>query len=44
MATVSGKAMWASVTSPQTRFVPHNYTITVLVDEETANQFEEEGY
>ena len=44
MATVSGKAMWASVTSPQTRFVPHNYTITVVVDEEQASQFEADGY
>ena len=44
MAIVSGKAMWASVTSPQTRFSPHNYTITVVVDEEQAAQFAADGY
>jgi hypothetical protein len=44
MATVSGKAMWASVTTPQTRFEPHNYTITLLVDEEIASEFASEGF
>jgi hypothetical protein len=44
MATVSGKAMWANVTTPQTRFEPHNYTITLVVGEETASEFEAEGF
>ena len=44
MATVSGKAMWANVITPQTRFEPHNYTITLVVDEETASEFETEGF
>ncbi len=44
MAIAHGKSLWANVTTPQTRYIPHNYSITLLVDEETASSFEEEGY
>ena len=37
---VSGKAMWAYISSPNTRFSPAKYGITVLTDPETANKFE----
>ena len=33
---VKGKAMWANNTSPNTRFQPHKYGLTVLTDADTA--------
>ena len=33
---VTGKAMWANITSPNTRFQPHKYGLTVLTDADTA--------
>ncbi len=44
MSLVSGKALWASITTPQTRFPPPKYTITLIVDDETATQFEQDGF
>ena len=40
---VKGKAMWASITSPSTRFEPHKYGLTVLTDTETASKLESLG-
>jgi len=37
---VKGKAMWANITSPNTRFEPHKYGLTVLTDQETATKLE----
>jgi hypothetical protein len=37
---VKGKAMWANITSPNTRFQPHKYGLTVLTDPETASKLE----
>lgn len=37
---VKGKAMWANITSPNTRFQPHKYGLTVLTDEDTASKLE----
>ena len=37
---VTGKAMWANITSPNTRFQPHKYGLTVLTDPETASKLE----
>lgn len=44
MSLVSGKALWANITTPQTRFPPPKYTITLIVDDETATQFEQDGF
>ena len=40
---VKGKSMYANVTSPQTRYEPHKYNITVLTDADTATKLEELG-
>ena len=40
---VKGKAMWANITSPNTRFQPHKYGLTVLTDQETADKLESFG-
>ena len=37
---VEGKAMWANVSTPNTKFEPHKYGIVVLTDEDTANRLE----
>jgi len=37
---VTGKAMWANITSPNTRFQPHKYSLTVLTDADTAAKLE----
>ena len=37
---VTGKAMWANITSPNTRFQPHKYGFTVLTDADTAAKLE----
>jgi hypothetical protein len=37
---VKGKAMYANITSPNTRFEPHKYGITVLTDSDTAAKLE----
>ena len=37
---VKGKAMWANITSPNTRFQPHKYSLTVLTDADTAAKLE----
>ena len=37
---VTGKAMWANITSPNTRFQPHKYGLTVLTDPDTASKLE----
>jgi hypothetical protein len=40
---VKGKAMYANITSPNTRFEPHKYGITVLTDSDTATKLEDLG-
>ena len=40
---VKGKAMWANITSPNMRFQPHKYGLTVLTDQETADKLESLG-
>ena len=37
---VKRKAMWANITTPNTRFKPHKYGLTVLTDDETATKLE----
>ena len=32
---VDGKAMWANISTPNTKFEPHKYGIVVLTDEDT---------
>ena len=43
MMYATGKAMWANVSSPNTRFSPHKYMITLLTDEDTAMELEGAG-
>ena len=43
MAVVSGKAYWASITSPNTTFEPV-YTVDLVVDDKTADDFQARGY
>ena len=43
MSVYEGMAMWASITTPNTRFEP-KYTINLVVDDETASQLKSEGY
>jgi len=43
MMYATGKAMWANVSVPNTRFEPHKYMITLLTDEETASELEGAG-
>ena len=40
---VKGKAMYANITSPNTRFEPHKYSITVLTNSDTATKLEDLG-
>ena len=40
---VKGKAMWANITSPNTRFQPHKYGLTVLTDPDTSAKLEGMG-
>ena len=42
MATIQGKAYWASITRPNTTFDPV-YQIDLAIDEETAEQFSAKG-
>ena len=35
---VEGKAMWANVSTPNTKFEPHKYSIVVLTDTDTADK------
>jgi len=37
---VEGTAMWANVSTPNTKFEPHKYGIVVLTDEDTASRLE----
>ncbi len=43
MATVSGKAMWASILQPNTTFEPM-YTINLVIDSDTADDLSSKGY
>lgn len=37
---VEGEAMYPHITTPNTRFQPHKYVITVLTDDSTASELE----
>ena len=37
---IEGKAMWANVSTPNTKFEPHKYGIVVLTDTDTASRLE----
>mgnify|MGYP003134178705 FL=1 len=43
MAVVNGTAYWASIKTPNTKFEPV-YTINLVVDEDTANDFASRGH
>tara|TARA_R110000803_G_scaffold198643_1_gene262464 strand:+ start:127 stop:558 length:432 start_codon:yes stop_codon:yes gene_type:complete len=43
MAVVEGKAYWASVTTPNTKFEPV-YSVNLVIDEDAAKQFSSKGY
>jgi len=43
MAIVEGISMWASVTTPNTTFTPV-YQVSLVVDEEVANDFRARGF
>tara|TARA_A100001388_G_C28773560_1_gene505574 strand:+ start:4367 stop:4783 length:417 start_codon:yes stop_codon:yes gene_type:complete len=43
MAILEGSVKWASITTPNTKFEPV-YTIDLIVDEETANDFASRGH
>tara|TARA_R110002020_G_scaffold131049_1_gene293038 strand:- start:530 stop:946 length:417 start_codon:yes stop_codon:yes gene_type:complete len=43
MAIIEGTAYWASITTPNTRFEPV-YTVNVVVDDDTANEFSSRGH
>ena len=43
MAIQNGKAKWASITTPNTRFEP-TYSINLIVDDDTANDFASRGH
>ena len=43
MAIQEGRAYWASITSPNTRYEPV-YTIDLVLDDEVADKFESDGY
>lgn len=43
MAVVSGKAYWASVTSPNTTYDPV-YTVDLVIDDKTADDFQARGF
>tara|TARA_R100000742_G_C4253318_1_gene71436 strand:- start:478 stop:897 length:420 start_codon:yes stop_codon:yes gene_type:complete len=35
---------WANVTTPQTRFEPHKYTVTAVISDEDAEKFKSDGF
>jgi len=43
MAIIEGTAYWASITTPNTMFEPV-YTVNVVVDDDTANEFASRGH
>ena len=43
MAILEGTVKWASITKPNTKFEPV-YTVDLIVDEETANDFASRGH
>ena len=43
MAIIQGEAYWASVTTPNTTYDPV-YTVNLIVDNETAEDFKSRGY
>lgn len=43
MAIIQGEAYWASVTTPNTTYDPV-YTVNLVVDDETAEDFKSRGY
>lgn len=43
MAILEGTAKWASITTPNTKFEPV-YTVDLIVDEDTANDFASRGH
>ena len=43
MAVVNGTAYWASIKEPNTKFEPV-YTVNLVVDEDTANDFASRGH
>ena len=43
MAILEGTVKWASITTPNTKFEPM-YTVDLIVDEETANDFASRGH
>ena len=43
MAVVEGTAYWASIKTPNTKFEPV-YTVNLVVDEDTANDFASRGH
>lgn len=43
MAILEGSVKWASITTPNTKFEPV-YTIDLIVDEQTANDFASRGH
>ena len=43
MAIIEGTAYWASITTPNKRFEPV-YTVNVVVDDDTANEFASRGH
>jgi|TARA_R100001224_G_scaffold72533_1_gene44330 hypothetical protein len=43
MAIVTGTAYWASVTTPNTTYEPV-YTVNLVVDDDTASDFEKRGF
>ena len=43
MAVLEGTAQWAFITSPNTKFEP-TYSVNLVVDNETASDFEDRGF
>ena len=35
---------WCNITTPQTRFEPHKFTVTMVLSDEDAQKFLSEGY
>ena len=44
MPLVKGKSMWSFITTPSTKFPPPTYQITLLIDDETADDFSKQGF
>ena len=44
MPLINGKAMWSFITTPSTKFPPPTYQITILIDDETADDFSKQGF